>query len=34
MKTMREAFGLVLVELAKKRDDFVVLDADVAGGVS
>ena len=32
MKTMREAFGLVLVELAKKRDDFVVLDADVAGG--
>ncbi|MCL6582833.1 MAG: transketolase family protein [bacterium] len=32
MKTMREAFGLALAELAKSRDDFVVLDADVAGG--
>lgn len=30
--TMREAFGQGLVELAKLRDDFVVLDADVAGG--
>lgn len=32
VKTMREAFGRALVELAGKRDDFVVLDADVAGG--
>ena len=32
MLTMREAFGQGLVELAKVRDDFVVLDADVAGG--
>lgn len=32
MKTMRDAFGHALVELAKIRDDFVVLDADVAGG--
>jgi transketolase len=32
MKTMREAFGEALVELAAQRDDFVVLDADVAGG--
>ncbi len=32
MKTMRDAFGHALVELAKTRDDFVVLDADVAGG--
>lgn len=32
MKTMREAFGFSLIELAKLRDDFVVLDPDVAGG--
>ena len=32
MITMRDAFGKALVELAKIRDDFVVLDADVAGG--
>lgn len=32
MTTMREAFGKALVELAGIRDDFVVLDADVAGG--
>lgn len=32
MTNMREAFGKTLVELAKVRDDFVVLDADVAGG--
>ncbi len=32
MITMREAFGKALVELARKRSDFVVLDADVAGG--
>ncbi|MBF0468692.1 MAG: transketolase family protein [Desulfamplus sp.] len=32
MKTMRDAFGESLIELAAKRDDFVVLDADVAGG--
>ncbi|MEW6659542.1 MAG: transketolase C-terminal domain-containing protein [Thermodesulfobacteriota bacterium] len=32
MTTMREAFGKALVELAGRRDDFVVLDADVAGG--
>jgi len=32
MITMRDAFGQSLVELAKTRDDFVVLDADVAGG--
>ncbi len=32
MITMREAFGNALVELAGKRSDFVVLDADVAGG--
>jgi transketolase len=32
MMTMREAFGKALVELAARRDDFVVLDADVAGG--
>ena len=32
MITMRDAFGQALVELAKIRDDFVVLDADVAGG--
>ncbi|MEI8349176.1 MAG: transketolase family protein [Candidatus Omnitrophota bacterium] len=32
MMTMREAFGKVLVELGSIRDDFVVLDADVAGG--
>lgn len=31
-ETMRDAFGRVLVELAGQRDDFVVLDADVAGG--
>ncbi len=29
---MRDAFGKALVELAAVRDDFVVLDADVAGG--
>ncbi len=32
MKTMRDAFGESLIELAQIRDDFVVLDADVAGG--
>lgn len=32
MRSMRDAFGEALVELAGKRDDFVVLDADVAGG--
>ncbi|MCW8916117.1 MAG: transketolase family protein [Magnetovibrio sp.] len=32
MISLREAFGNSLVELAKTRDDFVVLDADVAGG--
>ncbi|VAV85559.1 Transketolase, C-terminal section [hydrothermal vent metagenome] len=32
MTTMRDAFGQVLVELGKIRNDFVVLDADVAGG--
>lgn len=32
MISMRDAFGKYLVELAKVRDDFVVLDADVAGG--
>lgn len=32
MKTMRDAFGESLVELAQERSDFVVLDADVAGG--
>ncbi len=32
MITMRDAFGQALVGLAKIRDDFVVLDADVAGG--
>lgn len=32
MITMRDAFGRALVELARQRDDFVVLDADVAGG--
>ena len=32
MKTMRGAFGQALVALAGERDDFVVLDADVAGG--
>ena len=31
-ENMREAFGRQLVELAGARDDFVVLDADVAGG--
>lgn len=30
--SMRDAFGRALMELAGKRDDFVVLDADVAGG--
>ena len=30
--SLREAFGESLVELAKERDDFVVFDADVAGG--
>jgi len=32
MENMRDAFGKALVELAAVRDDFVVLDADVAGG--
>ncbi len=32
MENMRDAFGKVLTELAANRDDFVVLDADVAGG--
>ncbi|CAB1071321.1 transketolase [Alkalispirochaeta odontotermitis] len=32
MVTMRDAFGQALIELAGVRDDFVVLDADVAGG--
>ncbi|MEW5801183.1 MAG: transketolase C-terminal domain-containing protein [bacterium] len=32
MKTMRETFGQALVDLARVRNDFVVLDADVAGG--
>jgi len=32
MITMRDAFGQALIDLAKIRDDFVVLDADVAGG--
>lgn len=32
MKSMRDAFGEVLLSLAEQRDDFVVLDADVAGG--
>jgi len=32
MQSMRDAFGLALVNLAAVRDDFVVLDADVAGG--
>ncbi len=30
--SLREAFGLALTDLARRRDDFVVLDADVAGG--
>ena len=30
--SLREAFGLALVDLARVRDDFVVLDGDVAGG--
>ena len=32
MGNMRDALGKVLTELAGLRDDFVVLDADVAGG--
>lgn len=32
MISMRDAFGQELIRLAGKRDDFVVLDADVAGG--
>ena len=32
MQSLRDAFGTTLVSLAAKRDDFVVLDADVAGG--
>ncbi len=32
MISMRDAFGQALVELGKIRNDFVVLDADVAGG--
>jgi len=32
MISLREAFGKFLLKLAKKRDDFFVLDADVAGG--
>ena len=30
--SLREAFGRVLVSLAKERNDFVLFDADVAGG--
>ncbi len=30
--TLRDAFGRALVELARERDDLVVLDADIAGG--
>jgi len=30
--SLREAFGRVLVHLGKKRDDFVLFDADIAGG--
>jgi len=30
--SLREAFGLALVELGRERSDFVVLDGDVAGG--
>jgi len=30
--SLREAFGRALVEIAKKREDFVIFDADVAGG--
>ena len=32
MISMRDAFGQSLLELAKEREDFVVLDGDVAGG--
>ncbi len=32
MENMRDAFGKALTALAAHRDDFVVLDADVAGG--
>ncbi|WP_025209159.1 transketolase family protein [Hippea sp. KM1] len=32
MISLREAFGKYLLELARNRDDFFVLDADVAGG--
>ena len=32
MISMRDAFGKYIVDLARVRDDFVVLDADVAGG--
>ena len=32
MISIRDAFGNCIVELAKIRDDFVILDADVAGG--
>tara|TARA_B100000886_G_scaffold36515_2_gene22722 strand:- start:449 stop:1399 length:951 start_codon:yes stop_codon:yes gene_type:complete len=32
MISLREAFGNALIEMAELRDDFVVLDADVAGG--
>lgn len=32
MISLRDAFGRLLVELGAKRDDFIVLDADVAGG--
>ncbi|HZP41168.1 MAG TPA: transketolase C-terminal domain-containing protein [Candidatus Binatia bacterium] len=31
-RSLREAFGRALVEVGRRRDDFVVLDADVAGG--
>jgi transketolase len=31
-QSLREAFGQALVAAARRRDDFVVLDADVAGG--
>ena len=32
MISLREAFGKYIVELAQKRQDFFILDADVAGG--
>lgn len=32
--SLRESFGLALAEAASERDDFVLLDADVAGGTA